>query len=162
MVCGLLNPQAVKRLFEGSEHLIRLALVALAAFLAFLAIRHALVPPDFGKYGHFRPASLDEIAAKTPVFAGREACEGCHTDVAAEKSKGPHANVGCEACHGPQGRHAQDFSSQKPVLPDTAKLCVVCHEADGAKPKNFPQVVSREHSGGAACGTCHKPHQPRI
>lgn len=162
-MAGPLQPNPLmKTMFEGSEHLIRLALVALLAVLAFFAIRHVLVPPEFGRYGHFRPGSLGEIAARTPVFAGREACAECHGDVAAAKAKGPHANVGCEACHGPLGRHAQDFTSMTPVLPDTAKLCVVCHEADGAKPKTFPQVVSKEHSGGAACGTCHNPHQPRI
>jgi hypothetical protein len=152
----------MKRIFEGSEHLIRLALVAVVLVLAFFAIRHVLVPRDFGKYGHFNPAALDVIAARTPVFAGREACAACHDDVVTAKSKGPHANVGCEACHGPLGRHAQDFTSQTPVLPDTAKLCVICHEADPAKPKTFPQVVSREHAGDVACGTCHNPHQPRM
>ena len=152
----------MRRIFEGSEHLLRLACVAVVVVLAFLAIRHALVPPEFGKYGHYRPGSLDEIAALTPVFAGREACAACHDDIVTAKSKGPHANVGCEACHGPLGRHAQDFTSQKPVLPDTAKLCVICHEADSAKPKTFPQVVSREHAGDTACGACHNPHQPRM
>ena len=152
----------MKTLFEGAGHLIRLALAGLLVLLIFLAIRHQLVPESFGKYGHYRAASLDEIAARTPVFAGRDTCATCHTDVAEAKSKGPHANVSCEGCHGPAGKHAQDFSSQKPPRPDTAKLCPVCHEADGAKPKNFPQVVSKEHSGGAACGTCHNPHQPKF
>jgi hypothetical protein len=152
----------MRKFFEGSEHLVRLAIVALLAVVAFLAMRHFLVPRDFGKYGHFRPASMDEIAARTPVFAGRDACAPCHDEVVTAKTRGPHVNVGCEACHGPLGRHAQDFSSQKPVLPDTAKLCVVCHEADGAKPKSFPQVVSREHAGDVACGTCHNPHQPKL
>ena len=152
----------MKRFFEGSEHLIRLALVAALLVLAFLTVRQVVIPREFGKYGHFRPASMDEIAARTPVFAGRDACGACHDDVVAAKSKGPHAGVGCEACHGALGRHAQDFSSQKPVLPDTAKLCVICHEADSAKPKTFPQVVSKEHAGDVACGTCHNPHQPRM
>jgi hypothetical protein len=128
----------MKRIFEGSEHLIRLAGVAVVLVLAFFVVRHELVPKEFGKYGHFRPAALDEIAARTPVFAGREACAACHDDVVTAKSKGPHANVGCEACHGPLGRHAQDFASQKPVLPDTAKLCVICHEADSRQTENVP------------------------
>jgi len=152
----------MRKIFEGWEHLIRLACVGVVVELAFFAIRHALVPPEFGKYGHFRRSSLFEIAARTPIFAGREACASCHDDIVTAKSKGPHANVGCEACHGPLGRHAQDFASQTPVLPDTAKLCVTCHEADPAKPKTFPQVVSREHAGDVACGTCHNPHQPRM
>lgn len=149
-------------IFKSWEHLIRLVLVGVVLVLAFFVIRHAIVPPAFGEYGHYRPGSLDEIAARAPVFAGRDACASCHGDVATEKSKGPHANVGCEACHGPQGRHAQDFASQIPVLPDTAKLCVTCHEADAAKPKTFPQVVSREHAGDVACSMCHNPHQPKI
>ena len=153
---------SMKRIFKGWEHLIPVALVAVGLVLAFFGIRHALVPPGFGKYGHYRAGSLDEIAARTPVFAGREACAACHDEIVTAKSKGPHANIGCEACHGPLGRHAQDFTSQTPVLPDTAKLCVTCHEADAAKPKTFPQVVSREHAGDTACGVCHNPHQPRI
>jgi hypothetical protein len=152
----------MRGIFEGWEHLIRLAFVGVVFVLAFLAIRHALIPVEFGKYGHYRPGSLVEIAARTPVFGGHEACGSCHGDIDTAKGKGPHANVGCEACHGPLGRHAQDFTSQKPVLPDTARLCVTCHEADSAKPKTFPQVVSREHAGDIACGTCHNPHQPRI
>jgi Cytochrome c7 and related cytochrome c len=150
------------KIFEGAGHLIRLALVAVALIFVFFAIRYAVVPRDFGKYGHYRAGSLDEIAARTPVFAGRAACAACHEDIVTAKSKGPHINVGCEACHGPLGRHAVDFSSQKPVLPDTAKLCVTCHEADRAKPKTFPQVVSREHAGDTACGVCHNPHQPKM
>jgi hypothetical protein len=152
----------MNRIFDGWEHLIRLALVAFVLVVIFLTVRQRLIPAEFGKYGHFRPASIDQIAAKTPVFAGREACATCHDEIVTAKSKGPHVNVGCEACHGALGRHALDFSSQKPVLPDTAKLCVTCHEADSAKPKNFPQVVSREHAGDAACGTCHNPHQPKF
>ena len=31
-----------------------------------------------------------------------------------------------------------------------------------AKPKNFPQVNAVEHSGGAACNTCHQPHSPAM
>ena len=53
-------------------------------------------------------------------------------------------------------------SSVVPQLPDTAVLCARCHEANQAKPKSFPQVVTAEHSGGMACNTCHKPHAPKI
>jgi hypothetical protein len=152
----------MRRIFNGTEHLIRLAAIGIVLVLVFLAIRYVLIPADFGKYGHYRPGSLDEIAARPPVFAGRQACAACHDDIVTAKSKGPHVDVGCEACHGPLGRHAQDFTSQKPLLPDTAKLCPTCHEADAAKPKTFPQVVSREHAAGMACGACHNPHQPKL
>jgi hypothetical protein len=59
-------------------------------------------------------------------------------------------------------RHAEDPSSVKPVLPDTAVLCARCHMASAAKPKGFPQVVPAEHSNGIPCETCHQPHSPGM
>jgi protein-arginine kinase activator protein McsA len=49
-----------------------------------------------------------------------------------------------------------------PTLPDTAVLCARCHEANIAKPKAFPQVVSADHSNGVVCKTCHVPHSPLL
>ena len=45
---------------------------------------------------------------------------------------------------------------------EAAVLCVRCHQANIAKPKQFPQVVAAEHSGGAACDMCHQPHSPAL
>ena len=94
-------------------------------------------------------------------FAGHQTCEGCHTDILDVKSKGKHAHVNCEACHGALANHADD-PSIKPVLPDTAVLCARCHTASAAKPKGFPQVVPADHSNGVACQTCHNPHSPAM
>lgn len=147
---------------RDAEHLIRVVLLLALGVIAFFLIRHAVVPRDFGKYGHFRAGSMDDVRARPIKFAGREACEACHSDQAEVKSKGKHVHVGCEACHGPLARHAEDPTNVVPQLPDTAVLCVRCHEANSAKPRGFPQVVSAEHSGGLACNTCHKPHDPKI
>jgi len=148
--------------FKDIEHLIRLAAVMLLALLLFVVLRGAVVPKSFGQYGHYRGYAIAEIAARTPAFAGHEACEACHTDVVGQKKLGRHANVPCEACHGAQSRHADDPASAKPQLPDTAIICARCHEANSAKPKGFPQVVAADHSRGVACDTCHKPHTPKI
>jgi hypothetical protein len=59
-------------------------------------------------------------------------------------------------------RHAEDPTSVKPVLPDTAVLCASCHAASAAKPKGFPQVDPAEHSSGMPCQTCHNPHSPGM
>ena len=152
----------MKDFFRNGEHLIRVLLLLTLGVVAFLVIRRTVVPPEFGKYGHFRPGAMDDIRARPIKFAGHETCETCHSDQAEVKSKGKHANVGCEACHGPLAKHAADPSSVVPQLPDTAVLCARCHEANQAKPKWFPQVVTAEHSGGMACNTCHKPHSPKI
>ena len=51
------------RKIKTGADLLRLALVAILLLIAFLVLHASLVPPGFGRYGHFRPASIDEIAA---------------------------------------------------------------------------------------------------
>lgn len=142
------------------EHLLRVAAVFLLGGLAFLGVRTYLVPHSFGESGHYRGDAITEIAALPVSYAGHQTCETCHSDIAEEKHKGKHAGVSCEACHGPQGKHADDPGSIVPPKPDPAVLCAVCHEASAAKPKWFPQVQTADHSGGVVCTVCHQPHNP--
>jgi len=148
--------------FQDSGHLFRLAAVFLAGIVVFVVARSFLIPRSFGQYGHFRGDAIREIAAKPVVYAGHQTCEACHADVMEVKEKGKHARVACESCHGPLAAHADDPGSIQPEKLDTAVLCVRCHEANSAKPKWFPQVVSAEHSSGLPCDTCHKPHTPAL
>ncbi|MGB6945850.1 MAG: multiheme c-type cytochrome [Bryobacteraceae bacterium] len=150
----------MKDFLRSIEHLIRVVVILAVGVAAFLLIRRAVIPANFGEYGHFRPAAMDDIRARPVKVAGHAVCEACHSDVAELKSKGKHAGVSCEACHGPLANHAEDPGSVIPKLPDAAVLCVRCHEANASKPKSFPQVVSAEHSGGLVCTTCHQQHDP--
>jgi predicted CXXCH cytochrome family protein len=152
----------VNRFLRDSAHLIRPALVLLAGLGVFLAIRAAVVPKGFGKYGHYRPAALDMIRSKPVSYAGHDACAMCHDDEAQKKAAGPHAHVNCESCHGPLAAHANDPSAVKPALPDVANLCRRCHEKDAAKPTGFPQVILSGHSNGMSCKDCHQPHNPKL
>ncbi len=145
---------------KDAGHLFRFAGLFVIAFLVFLLVRGFVVPKSFGQYGHYRGAAIGEIAAHPAKFAGHQACEACHTDIADTKSKGKHAHVNCEACHGALAAHADDPTSVTPVKPDTAVLCARCHTATAAKPKAFPQVDPGDHSGGAPCQSCHNPHSP--
>lgn len=147
-------------LFKDAGHLFRFAGLFVIAFLVFWVVRGYVVPKTFGEYGHYRGAAITDIAAHPMKYAGHQACEQCHTDVAATHAKGMHAHVNCEACHGPLAAHANDPSSVMPKLPDTAVLCARCHAASAARPKDFPQVNPAEHSGGVPCQTCHNPHDP--
>jgi len=149
-------------LFKDIEHLIRVAVIMVIALVVFVGLRAAVVPKTFGQYGHYRGAAIAEIAARPIAYAGHEVCEGCHTDVVDQKKLGRHVVVPCEACHGAQAKHADDPAAVKPPKLDTAVLCARCHEANTAKPKNFPQVVTADHSSGIACDTCHRPHRPKI
>jgi len=128
----------------------------------FLAIRSAVIPRNFGQYGHYRPGALAAIRQHPVAFAGQDACVLCHDDPAQKRSAGKHAHIACEACHGPLAAHANDPGALKPKLPDVANLCRRCHERDAAKPAKFPQVATAEHSGGAVCTTCHVPHNPHL
>jgi hypothetical protein len=148
--------------FKDAGHLFRFAGLFVLAFIVFLVVRHFVVPPSFGQYGHYRAAAIGEIASRPVKVAGHDTCEACHSDVADKKSKGKHAHVNCEACHGAQAKHADDPSTVKPVLPDTTVLCARCHTASAAKPKGFPQVVPADHSNGMPCDTCHQPHNPGM
>ena len=146
--------------FKDAAHLVRMVILMAAGVLAFLGFRFLAVPAGFGQYGFYRGPALDDIRQRPISFAGRAACETCHTDQHDKLAAGPHKGVHCEACHGPQAQHASDISI-KPVLPKTPELCLQCHEAGGAKPKKFPQVVSAEHNSGIDCKTCHQPHSPK-
>jgi hypothetical protein len=146
--------------FKDIEHLIRLAVVIVVLLAIFMVLRAVVVPRSFGEYGHYRGAAIAEAAARPVAFAGHDACEGCHSDVADQKKQGKHVVVACEACHGALAKHADDPASVTPVKPDVAKLCVQCHSQNIAKPSGFPQVDAKEHAEGQPCNTCHQPHSP--
>jgi len=145
-----------------SAHLIRPAVVIVAGLALFLGLRQVVIPKDFGKYGHYRPGALDQIRQRPVAYAGQDQCLLCHEDQGKARAEGKHAHVACEACHGPQAKHAEDPTAVKPKLPDVATLCASCHEKDAAKPEGFPQVATAEHSNGMKCNDCHKPHNPHL
>lgn len=152
----------MSRIFRDSAHLIRPALVLLAGLVLFLIIRAVVVPKSFGQYGHYRGNALDTIAARPVAYAGRSQCAVCHEQEAKVHDGGKHAEVGCETCHGPLAKHADDPVANVPKLPDVANLCRRCHEKDAAKPRNFPQVETATHSQGLLCDACHQPHSPHL
>jgi hypothetical protein len=152
----------MRRWFRDSAHLVRPALVLLAVMAIFLVVRSAIIPKAFGQYGHYRPGALDLVRQHPIAFAGQDTCVMCHDEQATARAAGKHAHVACEACHGPLAQHADDPAAHVPKLPDVADLCRRCHEKDAAKPKNFPQVATAEHSGGVACNSCHQPHNPHL
>jgi hypothetical protein len=153
---------ALSRFFRNSGHLIRPGLVLLAAVGVFLILRAAVVPKDFGKYGHYRAGALGMISALPISYAGRSQCVDCHDAEAKVHGGGKHAGVGCETCHGPLAKHADDPAANVPKLPAVAGLCWRCHEKDAAKPKGFPQVDTVAHSQGVLCDSCHQPHNPHL
>ena len=147
--------------FGHYGHVVRVAALFLAAVIVFVVVQGFLVPDDFGVYGHYRAGALADNRTLPLAYAGRAACVECHTDVPEAASGGAHAGIRCEACHGPQARHAED-PAVEPGRPDAAALCVRCHARNTARPAAFPQVDEEEHAAGEACLTCHVAHDPGM
>jgi hypothetical protein len=147
--------------FGHHAHLVRVAAFFGAGVILFLVLKGVLVPDDFGVYGHYRAGALDENRALPVVHAGRAACVECHADVPEAMAGGAHQGVHCEACHGPQGRHAEDPSIE-PGLPQISVLCSRCHAHNAARPSGFPQVDVKDHAGGESCVSCHVAHNPGV
>lgn len=144
------------------EHLIRMAALFALGVGLFVAVRSALVPGDFGVYGHYRASAIDDNRADPLVHAGRGACVACHAEPAQAHAGGAHARVGCEACHGPLGRHAAAPREQRTTKPDGRSTCVRCHARLAGRPPAFPQVDPAEHAPEGACVDCHSAHSPKL
>lgn len=147
--------------FRDVEHLFRLAAIFAFGALAFVIAAAQMRPDDFGRDGHYRPASVDQVRARPIAYAGQKACVECHTDIADARALARHKSVACESCHGPLAKHAAGADEARPARPDGV-LCARCHAAKTGKPKRYPVVDIKEHAGGESCLTCHKPHDPRI
>ena len=138
--------------------ILRLVLLTLGIVGSYLVARAFLTPPSFGEYGWFRGEALEEIAARAPVYAGKKACDECHSDILQKLAKDAHRTLSCEACHGVSRDHADNPD----ILPIklTGSHCIRCHEANPSRPKWFKQIVVKDHYSGK-CTECHVPHQPQ-
>ena len=145
--------------FRHSGHVFRVGALFAAGFLFFLGIRAVAMPNDFGTLGFYRAGALPEIAALPIRYAGEAACVECHTVAADDRKPGKHAQVRCEACHGPQASHASGVV-ESPPRPDPKTLCVGCHRAMPGKGAWFPVIDPADHYVDKLCTECHKPHHP--
>ena len=62
------------------SQLSRLLLLGSGILVAYLCARYFLTPTSFGQYGWYRGDALGEVAAREPNFAGKKACEECHSE----------------------------------------------------------------------------------
>ncbi len=127
--------------------------------LLFLVARHFLIPESFGKYGHYRADSIDEIGALPIKYAGKAACIECHEIEAELLASDAHSNLSCEVCHGPGAQHADDYEI-KPVKSGTREVCGRCHSLIAArKIEVINQIDTKEHHPEKTdCIDCHNPH----
>lgn len=141
--------------------IVRLVLLTIAIVSSYLVARHLLTPPSFGQYGWYRGDALMEQASLPRSYAGRVACDECHSDEVAKLAKYPHKTLSCEVCHGPGQGHVEK-PDDPAYTPEKLGFshCVRCHEANPSRPKWHKQIVTREHYAGQKCTECHLPHAP--
>jgi hypothetical protein len=144
------------------QHVLRIAGLFVLAIAGFLAWRSWMVADDFGVYGHYRAGAIADAAAITPVYAGQATCVVCHEEAQQVRASGRHAQIACEACHGPLGTHARGETDVAPIRPSSRGVCITCHASRLGLPKSFPRVVVNDHSEAGPCTECHKSHAPGI
>jgi hypothetical protein len=151
------------RPFKMPPQILRLVLLTLGIVGSYMVARAFLTPPSFRQYAlyrgdaWYRGDALEEIASRTPVYAGKKACDECHSDILQKLDKDAHKTLSCEACHGV----CRDHAGNPDIKPDklTGSHCIRCHEANPSRPAWFKQIVVKEHYG-VKCSECHMPHQP--
>jgi hypothetical protein len=148
----------MSRLFKMPPQIIRLVLLTIGIVCVYFTARYFLTPPSFGQYGHYRANALQEIAARQPLWAGKIACDECHSDHVQKLAKGEHKTLSCETCHGPGRAHDEDPAVKLPKL--NVALCVRCHQESPSRPKWLHQINVHTHYTGSVCTECHVPHQP--
>lgn len=146
------------RLFPLPPQIIRLVLLTLGIIGSYLTARFFLKPPSFGEYGWYRGEALEEAAARPILYAGKKACDECHSDIVQKLAKAEHKGLACEGCHGAGQGHADNPDQKMGIL--SYSVCLRCHEANPSRPKWHKQIPSKKHYTGQKCTECHVPHQP--
>ncbi len=161
----------MSRLFKMPPQVLRLFLLAVGIVTIYCLARFFLTPPSFKQFGFYRGEALAELATRQTVFAGRKACEECHSDEVQKLAKFEHKSLACEGCHGPGQVHS-DNPSKENIVKSNYAICLRCHEANPSRPKWHKQIVSKAHyteskseakPGGKSaslCTDCHVPHAP--
>jgi hypothetical protein len=148
----------MKSFFKMPPQVFRIVLLAVGIVVCYSIARYFLTPSSFGEYGWYRGAALVELRAREPVYAGKKACEECHSDEYQKLSKHEHKTLSCEGCHGPGEAHGKDPRKDN-IDKSGYAACVRCHEANPSRPKWHKQIVSKNHYPGK-CTECHVPHMP--
>jgi DmsE family decaheme c-type cytochrome len=148
--------------------------------VAFGTIR-ANMPPAGGDPGTGKKSAIAVNPAQAKVaaqvaagatYVGQDKCLTCHDTAMAKYMDSPHhraadprspaAKQGCETCHGPGSKHAEDPTSAKPLsfktmtADETNATCTSCH----SRGEHALWDGSQHESRGVACTTCHSVHNP--
>ncbi len=130
----------------------------------------------------FAPAAVNGQAAKSQkaapaavagaTYVGEETCLGCHENKKGDMSlhsraadvRTPAGGKGCESCHGPGSKHADDPEKVKPIqfnkvsATEASAQCTGCH----ATGEHTFWAGSKHEGRNVGCVTCHSIHSPKA
>jgi len=152
------------------KHIRRLIAILAVLAMLFVAGKMYFPPKSFGVYGHYRAASVEDIAAAHPAYLSSDSYSAAYPKEYEIWSSGIHKVVKCQICHTTVGKTLNMASlsgatslltsATLPAAGDSRKLCVKCHERIAGRPDYMPQIEVDSHSKGQACTACHNPHSP--
>lgn len=152
------------------KHIVRLlTLVAVIATVAITA-KYLARQDTFYQYGHYRGASVAQIAAKLPKHQGSATCQSCHKEVYTEWVSGMHrkatkdniiqgvvvkAGPICEVCHGIAGNHP---SKEAMPLSTEDQVTTITHLKPYSHPANAPgrSLMRDPEDMRLLCANCHE------
>ncbi len=141
------------------KHIKRLLMLLALLALAFIGGKWLFTPASFWAYGHYRAASVGEIASAAPTYRDPASFEKAYPQVYATWSTNIHKVVKCQDCH-LAPFDPQVAAGALPMPRDSLKLCPVCHARIVGRPASMPQIDVASHSQGKQCTSCHNPHSP--
>ena len=154
-------------------HLLRLVVVLVVGIGGLLFIKGFFVPSGWDRDHWYRSGALEDLKQRPIIYAGNEACRGCHGKTRKDHeaivdavAAGVHEHLACESCHGPL--HMADHGMAAAKIERTSALCLRCHDSVAARPRQvglfsvgFMAHQAKAVSRDSNCTQCHDPHAPR-
>lgn len=142
------------------EQLKRLIPLFAIFIIIFIIVRRLLVPDSFGQFGYYRGDALEEIADQELVYATKESCIQCHSDIAEMLEMDMHSELSCVICHGPGLKHTLDPEKEEVEIHKDRGFCGRCHSENPARSTNmiFQVNIHEHHMERKNCIDCHNPH----
>ena len=118
-----------------------------------------------------RDSNARQWAAIDMRYDDSGACVTCHEPEATKLHTAPHADIGCQSCHGALLDHASAAAAAsaaagagagangtvEAIATPTDATCVRCHLQTLGRPGTLKQIVASQHYV-TQCLECHNPH----
>ena len=142
-----------------------------AALVALVAFAPAALNGQAAKSQKAAPKADVSATVAGATYIGEESCLGCHENKKGATSlhnKGadprtPAGGKGCESCHGPGSKHADDPEKVKPMqfnkvsAVEASAACTSCHSTSA----HAFWANSKHEARNVSCVSCHSIHSPK-